>query len=482
VAEPHRSEGSELGPRPSGSGSRASLPPPGDAVDLVGSVRRERRRFPIFAHKAFVRLWIAQAVSSLGDWIGLVAVLALAARIGGKSPETAIGLVMSARMIPVFFLGSVGGVLVDRWDRKRVMVTCDIGRGITMASLPFLHTVWELFLVSLLLEVLSLLWTPAKEASVPNLVPADQLTTANSLSLAAAYGTFPIAGVLSAALFKSAEWLSNNVTALSFLNLNHESVAIYADVATFFVSAALISTLVIPRPAAKKERERINLGQTFEEVREGWRFIGTSPVVRSVMVGLSCGLIGGGMMVPLGTTFASKVLNAGDAGFGLLLTAMGTGVAIGVIGLSAVQKRVPKERLFPWAVLLAGVALILAASMSSLALALLFVAGTGMFAGASYVMGFTLIQENVSDDIRGRVFATLYTLVRLCLVIALTIGPLLAAVLQNVSPGSVDIAAFTVQLPGVRLTLWLAGIIIVGAGVLAHYALRGHESQMTTGE
>ena len=476
MAEPQRPEGSELGPRP--SGPRASLPPPGETVDLVGSVRRERRRFPIFANKPFVRLWLAQAISSLGDWIGLVAVLALAARIGGSSPETSVGLVMSARMIPGFFLGSVGGVLVDRWDRKRVMVVCDIGRGVVMASLPFLDTIWQLFLVSLLLEVLSLMWTPAKEASVPNLVSADQLTTANSLSLAAAYGTFPIAGIISALLFKSAEYFSDHVGALDFLNLNHESVAIYADVATFFVSAALISTLVIPRPAAQKERERINLGQTFEEVREGWRFIGTSPIVRSVMVGLGTGLIGGGMMVPLGPTFASKVLNAGDAGFSLLLTFMGTGVAIGVIGLSAVQKRFPKERLFPWAVLLSGVALIVSASMSSLALALLFVAGMGMFAGAVYVMGFTLIQENVSDDIRGRVFATLYTLVRLCLVIALTIGPLLAGLLQELSPGEVEVGGFTVLLPGVRLTLWLGGAIIIGAGVLAHYALRGYEPEV----
>jgi len=133
-------------------------------------------------------------------------------------------------------------------------------------------------------------------------------------------------------------------------------------------------------------------------------------------------------------------------------------------------------------VLLAGVALIISACMSSLALALLFVAATGVCAGAVYVVGFTLIQENVSDEIRGRVFATLYTLVRLCLVIALTLGPLLAALLQKVSPGHVEIAGYTVQLPGVRLTLWLGGVIIVGAGVLAHYALRTHEPQVTSGE
>jgi dTMP kinase len=345
-----------------------------------------------------------------------------------------------------------------------------------MATLPFLHTIWELFLISLLLEVLSLLWTPAKEASVPNLVPHDQLTTANSLSLVAAYGTFPLAGGISAVLFAVAGWLSSHYSGLQFLHLNRESVAIYADVATFFISAALISSIVIPRPARAKERERINLRQTFDELREGWRFIGTNPVVRSVMIGLGTGLIGGGMVVPLGPTFTSKVLHSGDTGFSLLLTAMGTGVAIGVLGLSVVQKRVAKETLFPWAVLGAGAALVLGASMASLGPALVFVGVMGIFAGGVYVMGFTLIQENVSDEIRGRVFATLYTLVRLCLVIALTVGPLLAVALNGLSPGSAEVGGVTVQLSGVRLTLWLAGIIIIGAGVLAHYALRGHQA------
>ena len=78
-------------------------------------------------------------------------------------------------------------------------------------------------------------------------------------------------------------------------------------------------------------------------------------------------------MVPLGLTFAKKVLHAGDAGFSLLLTALGTGVALGVLGLSFVQKRVPRERLFPLAVLGAGAALLVGASMSSLALASVFV-------------------------------------------------------------------------------------------------------------
>ena len=148
-----------------------------DAAEAVEALKARKLRLS----GSFLRLWLAQVVSSLGDWIGLVAILALAARIGRSSPEASIGVVMSARMIPGFFFGSVGGVLVDRLDRKRVMVTCDVGRGVVLATLPLINSILGLFVVSLILEILSLLWTPAKEATVPNLVEPDQLTDRKSV-------------------------------------------------------------------------------------------------------------------------------------------------------------------------------------------------------------------------------------------------------------------------------------------------------------
>ena len=288
----------------------------------------------LFGSGSFFRLWLAQVVSSLGDWLGLVAVISIAARVGGSS-DAAIGVVMSARIIPGFFLASVGGVLVDRWDRKRVMVVCDIGRGLVFASLPFITTVWGLFLVSLLLEILTLMWSPAKEASVPNLVATEQLTTANSLSLVAAYGTFPIGSALFALLAKVAEIAHRS--SFEFLHVGQETLAILFNVATFFLSALLISSIRFPRQEREK-RGRIDLGRAFIEIKEGWHLIGTSPVVRAVMVGLATGLMGGGMVVPLGPSFSKQVLHGGAAGFGLLLTALGMGVAVGVIGLSEIGR------------------------------------------------------------------------------------------------------------------------------------------------
>ena len=139
------------------------------------------------------------------------------------------------------------------------------------------------------------------------------------------------------------------------------------------------------------------------------------------------------MVVPLGPSFSKQVLHGGAAGFGLLLTALGMGVAVGVIGLSAVQKRLPREQIFPLAILAAGGCMFAAACMSSLAPAMAFVAGMGVCAGAGYVVGFTILQENVEDELRGRIFAALYTLVRLCLIVALTLAPLLSGLLNRLS-------------------------------------------------
>jgi dTMP kinase len=181
------------------------------------------------------------------------------------------------------------------------------------------------------------------------------------------------------------------------------------------------------------------------------------------------------MLVPLGPVFSIRVLGAGTAGFGFFVFAMGCGVALGVVLLSIFQKRLPKAQVFALSLLVGGASLVLAASMSTLALAALFVAVLGMCAGSVYVLGFTLLHESVDDELRGRIFSALYTLVRLCVLIAFAVGPLLSDVLDKLSNRLVhrEISLFgaAIAVPGVRLTLWFAGLVIIGAGFLAVKAL-----------
>lgn len=434
----------------------------------------------LFGSTAFFRLWLTQVVSATGDWLGFLAIAALATRLSPDRPEAAIGIVMSARIVPGFFLGPAAGVFADRFDRKRLMVICDIGRAGVLATLPFVDTVPGLIVASLVLEVFTLLWAPAKEASVPHLVPSDHLTTANSLSLVAAYGTIPVAAGIFSLLAKVSEWLGE-FEVLTVLRGTEEGLAFYFDALTFVLSAVMIYTLPLPR-RRKEDREkassrRIEFGSALRELREGWEFVFINPVVRSVNLGLATGLIGGGMLVPLGPVFAEEVLGSGDAGFGVLIFALGLGVAGGVVTISVLQKRIPKEWTFVGAVFVAGASLIAAASMSAIQLASAFVFVLGICAGTVYVLGFTMLHEHVEDELRGRIFSALYTLVRLCVLISFAVGPFLSELYGGLSDAVFDDNHFrflgaSIAVPGVVLTLWTAGLIIVVAGFIAASSMR----------
>jgi MFS family permease len=437
-------------------------PPPSDPAELPPFLRR------IFGSAAYFRLFMAQVVSSVGDWIGLVAVIAIAARVS-KGSEAAVGLVMAARMLPGFFLAPVGGVLVDRWDRRRTMVVCDLGRAVVVSTLPFVDTVAGLFFASFLLEILTLLWSPAKDASVPNIVPPAKLAAANSLSLAAAYGTFPVGSAIFASMAGLAGWLGH-FEALSRLRVNQETIALWVDGATFCASALLIFSLTIPTGRAKPNGARIDWGQTVRELKEGLRFIRTNSAVRSVMLGLGVGLVGCGAVVPLGPIYARRVLGSGSAGFGLLMTGIGIGAAIGVVSLSVAARRLQTELVFVAGLLGTGTALILATSVSTLMPAVILTGAFGLAAGIAYVSGFTIIQASVSDELRGRTFATLYTIIRFCLLFSLAVSPWLSGALDGLSGalfhGKVIDVGIRVAVPGVRLAMWLGGAVTVAAGAV----------------
>jgi dTMP kinase len=432
----------------------------------------------VFGTRTFFKLWVAQVVSSLGDWIGIIAILAIAARVSGGS-GAAVSLVMVARVVPGFFLAAVGGVIVDRFDRRRVMIACDFGRAGLLALLPFVDTLTGLVLISFALEILSLLWGPAKDASIPNLVDEEHLTSANSLGLVAAFGTFPLASASFAVLAVVAQWLGGFSV---FSSLEREFVALWVDGLTFLVSALIIWRLPIPRTYDRKG-ERVDWTATFRDIADGVRFIRQNRVIRGVLIGIGVGLIGGAAMIPLGPVFSQEVLGGGSAEFGVLMTALGVGAALGVITLVAIQKRVPRETVFVFAVMGSGAALILAATTSSIVPAALLIVIVGACAGGSYVTGFTVLQENVSDELRGRTFAALYTVVRLCLLISLTISPLWADFWDRVSDAvfidrAVEIGQATYAVPGVRIALWGGGLITFFAGFVSWRAVqRAHRRE-----
>ena len=446
-------------------------------------------------------MWAAQVVSACGDWVGFFAITALAANISG-SPAAATALVLTARVAPSFFLAPFMGVLVDRFDRKLLMRIADVARALVFLTLPFIDTLWGLIVASLVLEAFTLMWSPAKESLVPQLVPKERLTNANSLSLLAAYGTMPLAGILQFLLKQGNDALAH-VSFLGPLQFDRalgktQALAFYFDALTFVVTALIvwrcIHTSGTPHARVREmvggdlvdgevvEAESVGgFRRALADIREGWHYIFVSPVVRAVNLGLAAGLLGGAMLVPLGPTFAKEITGDTDA-FSLYVTALGFGVAIAVALLNLFQERLPKARVFVAMLFLAGVSLMFGVTFNEFWISVIGVFGLGLGAGSVYLLGFTLIQENTDDEIRGRIFTTLLTLVRLCVLGAMVLGPTLVTVLDPVSdrlfgpkvhglPG-VTVFGGHYALPGVRLTLWLASLVVIVASFVAARALR----------
>ena len=438
----------------------------------------------VFDSSSFFRLWIAQVISATGDWLGLLAISILAIRVGSGNEGAALSLVLGARIAPGFFFGPLAGVFVDRWNRKRVMVFCDIGRAMVMIVLPFINNLIGLFIASLILEALTMLWSPAKEASVPNLVSEKFLTSANSLSLVAAYGTFPLGaglmalfGRLSTALFDSS-WADN-------IRLDDMGLAFYANAVSFLITALIISTLALPEnPYVKKSDSRgikKYLADPINDLKQGWQFAFINPVVRTVNAGLATAMLGAGMGIPLGVIYTDELLGAGKSGFGVLLTSLGFGVGAGVLLVFFFRNTIDKAKTFTRVLFGAGISLFATVSTGQIHFAMVMLFVGGICLGVIYVVGFTLLHENVEDHMRGRIFATFYLLVRACVLLALVIGPLVEDGLDRLSSllwdRNIEIAGLEIAVPGVRISLWLAALIVFSAGVLSKVSLRVGETR-----
>jgi len=442
----------------------------------------------LFVSDEYFSLWVAQVVSATGDWVGFFAITALAATISGQ-PEAATALVLTARVAPSFFLAPFMGVLADRFDRKVLMQVSDVARALVFVALPFVHTLWGLIVASLLLEVFTLMFSPAKEALTPTLVPRERLTTANSLSLLAAYGTMPFAGIVQYLLkvgndaLAGVSWLRPLQFGASLGEA--QALAFYFNALTFVVTALIVWRCIHTSGAPARTAEPVQGGavpdapsglrKTFHDIAVGWRLIIRHPVLRAVNIGLACGLIGGAMLVPLGASFAKKVLGDPDA-YSLFITALGFGVATGVGALTAFQQRLPKERVFVGLLAFSGLSLGFGVTMSGFWPCAIGVFGLGVGAGSVYVLGFTLIGEHTDDELRGRVFSTLLTLVRFCVLLSLLAGPALSALLDPLMErlvgttngvATATLLGVDIAVPGVRVTLWLSSVVIVIAAVLA---------------
>ncbi len=352
---------------------------------------------------SFRRLWVALTLASLGDWLSLLALSALAAQIGGaRGGAYAVSGVWLTSLLPALLLGPVAGAVADKFDRRLNMIIGDLLRAALYITIPinmsvhFANQLTWIYLVQFLASGASLFWAPAKDASVPNLVPRDKLEQANQLSLFATYGTAPIAGVL----FSLLAVLSTALGHVShYFSTNQLDLSLYFRTAMYLVSALTIYML---KELRRRPTDKISSPSVLKSIWDGWRYLRQSQVVRGIILGLTGAFAAGGAIVGLGPSYIRNVLQGGSAGWGAAFAALFFGLAIGMFLGLRVLRGFSRRRLFGLSIMSAAVPLAVIALIPSLVLTVILVIVLGACAGVAYVTGYTTIGLEVGDETRGR--------------------------------------------------------------------------------
>ncbi|MBC7463021.1 MAG: dTMP kinase [Actinobacteria bacterium] len=420
----------------------------------------------VLAIPAFRRLWQSMAFSSLGDWLGLLGTTAMAQQLSAgdySKANFAIAGVFIARLLPSVFLGPLAGVIADKFDRRILMVVCDVLRCALYISIPLVRNYFWLYAATILVECVTLFWSPAKEASVPNLVPKEKLESANQLSLLAAYGTAPIAAIL----FSFLALVSGAIgSAFPFFAGNSTDLALYINALSFGYCAIIVWGLhELPKGAAAKAGSDVGVAKSL---LEGWRFVSTSQIVRGLIVGMVGAFIAAGAVIGLARTFVGD-LGGGNAAYGVLFGSVFTGLAGGIAFGPKVFSQFSKRRLFGASLTIAGGFLVLLAAIPNLVLAVFIVILLGCFSGVCWVTGFTMLGMEVHDEVRGRTFAFVQSLIRVTLVAVLAISPLIAAA---VGRHTFKFQNVQISYNGASITILIAGIVATLIGVISYRQMK----------
>jgi dTMP kinase len=419
----------------------------------------------VLAIKPFRKLWNSMLFSSLGDWLGLLATTAMAQQLSGGDYTTAnfaIAGVFIARLLPAVFLGPIAGVIADKFDRRKLMVNCDILRAALYISIPIANNYFWLYTAMILVECITLFWSPAKEASVPNLVPREKLENANQVSLLAAYGTAPIAALL----FTFLSLVTSAINAAFDLTTTAVNIALYANALSFAFAAFTIWGLrEIPRGASEKKSADTGI---LKSLHDGWKSVSTSKIIRGLVVGMVGAFIAAGAVIGLARTFVGD-LGGGEAAYGVLFGAVFTGLAAGIAFGPRIFSQFSRRRLFGASLTTAGLFLVALAAIPNLVLAVFITTILGAFSGICWVTGFTMLGMEVADEVRGRTFAFVQSLIRVVLVGVLAVAPLIAAA---VGQHTFKFQNTQISYNGAAVTILFAGIIASLIGIASYKQMK----------
>ena len=395
-------------------------------------------------HRDFALLWVAGLVSVAGDFALIVALPLHAYALTGSAAAT--GGVFAASLLPRILLGSVAGVFVDRWDRKRTMIAADLLRAgflLPLLAVGSPDLLWVLYLVRAVTGTIALIFDPAEAALLPKLVDEERLVTANALNA-----------------------LNNNLGRLAGPALGGLLYAwgglpavVVVDAGSFVGSAALIALI-----RARARPEAIDTaaeaasawGRVFTEWRAGLRLVGRERALRAIFIAYAVGCVGEGTFGVGFTPLAVDVLGGGAEGAGFILSAQAIGGLLGGAVVARLSAAVAPRLLFAGGLIglgladlgMANAAALAPPGAAAVAVASAFIALAGFPVVAAYAAGQGMLQTLTTDAFRGRVFGALGTTESIATLAGLITG---SAVMDTIG---------VVPVLSAGAAMWIAGGVV----------------------
>ena len=357
----------------------------------------------------FKRLWFAQVVSILGDFLAIFGVMTLITFKWHGTPLQVTN-VMIAYIIPITIVAPLAGVFIDRWNVKRTMIASDLIRAVLILGLVFVTRLEHIYVVFFLVSTVSSFFGPAQSVTLRTLVPMNGLMAANAL-MSQAFYTMRIIAPATAGLL--VYWLGENW-------------CFYLDTISFVFSAAMLSTLVVMRVVAAKSAGEKSVGSIMKDYTAGSKFILTHPAISFVMTAMMTAMFVLSCFSPLISVYVRDQLHSGTRSFGIISAMIGVGLIAGTQLVNSIAKGFSKKH-----VALSG---LFGLAFATFVLALFrspLLAGVSMF-GIGFAIAFiivptqTLMQQETPHDMLGRVSSSFMAVFSLSQLLGLLLSGSLA--------------------------------------------------------
>lgn len=392
----------------------------------------------VLRNPTYFPLWLGQLVSNFGDTLNYIAIVVLVFNLSGSG--LAVSTVVVFEIVPVLLVGPFAGVIIDRFPRKTILIAADLARALLMLGLIAASETWHVYVLAALLVTATLFFNPTVQATLPAIVDEDALLAANSVSWSTGRLVQIVASGIGGGL----------------IGVFGTDVAFALNALTFLFSAAMIARITIPPHAGE-----IGAGSSrglqgyLADARAGLAFARTDPFISRFLPVQALASLAVGATGALLVVLAEQHLGLPPAGFAWLLLAIGVGALLGPFLLGAFTQDYRNARLLFVPYLVRGIGDVLIAVFASVpaALAILFVYGLNTSTGV--VVSNALLQTQVPESMRGRVYTLLDVSWNTMRLVSLAAGGLAAETL------------------GIRWVYYLGGALLVLAGCLGLTLFRG---------